>query len=106
MHMNRSFFSTFNFIEKETPPSILSVSFAIFLGRPLLWKTSCELNLKGECEKWRINILNIHYEGKCIFENHLKKVDTELNSNFQLHHRYFFSKVFNKNILYLLLFSG
>ena len=34
-----------------------------------------------------------HYEGKCILENHLQKVGIELNSNFQLFHRYFFSKV-------------
>ena len=41
-----------------------------------------------------------------IVEKHLKKVDTEFNGNFQLHHRYFFSKVFHWNILYLILFSG
>ena len=32
-----------------------------------------------------------------MFENHWSKVDIELNSNFQLRHRYFFLKYFNKN---------
>ena len=49
---------------------------------------------------------NRHCEGKCIFENHLKKVETERNSNFQLHHRYFLSKVSCEHILYPLLFPG
>ena len=87
----------------------------LFLGTALLWKTSCDLVLKGEFyengeptffiiikryrevdssfKKKKPKKKTRHYEGKCIFENHLKKVDTELNSDFQLLHRHFFSKV-------------
>ena len=35
---------------------------------------------------------NRHCEGRCVFENHWSKVDNELNSDFQLLHRYFFLK--------------
>ena len=35
---------------------------------------------------------NRHCEGKCIFENHRLEVVIELNNNFYLLHRYFFSK--------------
>ena len=97
MHMNRSFFSTYNLqLYWKRDASIYSFLWVlrIFLRTTLLWKTFCELNLKTEFyKKWRTDILNLHCEGKCIFDNHLRKVDTELNSNFQLHHRYFFSKV-------------
>ena len=97
MHMKRSFFSTYNLqLYWKRDASIYSFLWVlrIFLGTTLLWKTFCELNLKTEFyKKWRTDILNLHCEGKCIFDNHLRKVDTELNSNFQLHHRYFFSKV-------------
>ena len=50
------------------------------------------------------DILHIHCEGKCIFKNHLRKVDTELNSNFQLHHRYFFSKYYVTKIFCICYF--
>ena len=97
MHMNRSFFSTYNLqLYWKRDASIYSFLWVlrIFLRTTLLWKTFCELNLKTEFyKKWRTDILNLHCEGKCIFDNHLRKVDTELNGNFQLHHRYLFSKV-------------
>ena len=99
--------TTFSFIEKETPVYILRF-LRNFLGILLLWKASCKLVLKEEIyEKWKTNIFyynkeisqsqqlfpkNRHCEGKCIFENHLYKVGIELNSNFQLHHRYLFLK--------------
>ena len=55
---------------------------------------------------WKMvnDILHIHCEGKCIFKNHLRKVDTELNSNFQLHHRYFFSKYYVTKIFCICYF--
>ena len=93
MHMNWGFFSTCNrqlYWKRDAGKYSFLWVLRNFLRAPLLWKTSCELNLKREFyKKWRTDILNIHFEGECIFENHLKKVDTDLNSIFQLHHRYF-----------------
>ena len=50
------------------------------------------------------DILHINCEGKCIFKNHLRKVDTELNSNFQLHRRHFFSKYYVTKIFCICYF--
>ena len=97
MHMNRGFFSTYSLqLYWKRDAGLYSFLWVLrnFLGTTLLRKTSCELNLKREFyKKWQTDILNIHCERKCIFENHLRKVGTELNSNSQLHYRYFFSKV-------------
>ena len=110
MHQHRRcfFFPTYNLqLYWKIDAGIYSFLWVLqnFLETPLFWKTSCELVLKGEFyEKWLTDILIIikrYLEVDISFKkqtlrgkvDHLKKVDTELNSNFQLHHRYFFSKL-------------
>ena len=88
MHLHRSLFSTCNLqLHRKRDAGTYSFMLVLrnFLGTLLLWKTSCELVLKGQFyEKRQTDILIIikryrevdssfkkrHCEGKCIFENH------------------------------------
>ena len=61
MHLHRSFFSTCSLqFHQKRNAGIYRFWWVLqnFLGKLLLWKTSCGLVLKGEFyEKWRTNIL-------------------------------------------------
>ena len=61
MHLHQSLFSTCNLqLHRKRDAGIYRSRWVFwnFLGALLLWKTSCELALKGEFyEKWRTNIL-------------------------------------------------
>ena len=107
MHLNRSFCTVvfWSFLQN-------------FLGTLLLQKTSCELVFKGEFyKKWQTNILIIikrYREVDSSFQKQTLRGKVHISEplieswhwNFQLFHRYFFSKLCDWNILWLLLSSG
>ena len=100
--------ATFKFMGKEMPAYIAFCEFCEIFQEHLLWKTSCELALKQKFyEKWGTDILIIIKRYREV-DNSFKKLTLqkrvytweplikswlEVNSNFQLFHRYFFSKI-------------
>ena len=111
MHLHRSLFSTCNLqLHRKRDAGIYRFRWALrnFLGTYLLWKTSCGLVLKGEFYgKWGTNILiitKIYREvyssfkkqtlwGKMYLWEPLIESWHWTNSNFQIFHRCFISKV-------------
>ena len=111
MHLHRSLFSTCNLqLHRKRDAGIYRFRWVLrnFLGTYLLWKTSCGLVLKGEFYgKWRTNILiiiKIYREvyssfkkqtlwGKMYLWEPLIESWHWTNSNFQIFHRCFISKV-------------
>ena len=111
IHLHRSLFSTCNLqFYWKRDAGIYRFRWVLrnFLGTYLLWKTSCGLVLKGEFYgKWRTNILiiiKIYREvyssfkkqtlwGKMYLWEPLIESWHWTNSNFQIFHRCFISKV-------------